>query len=97
MTGWLSFHILRYVQAYNLRNIHFYYKKITSYPQDGYVPGSGEAEGRGRRQGGRDLSTWLGHGKMQKQIGSSREQKRLGPSRGETRRNDKGLQEASCG
>ena len=34
-----------------------YYKKITSYPLDSCVPGYREAEGRGRRQDGRDLST----------------------------------------
>ena len=34
------------------------YKKITSYLLDGCVPGCGEAGGRRRRQGGRDL-TWV--------------------------------------
>ena len=53
------------------------YKKITSYPLDGCVPGYVEAEGRGRRQDGMDLSTGLGHGQMR--------QKRLGYPRGETR------------
>ena len=33
-----------------------------SYPQDGCLPGCREAGGRGRKQDGRDLSTWLGHG-----------------------------------
>ena len=33
------------------------YKKITSYPPNGCVPECREAEDRGRKQDGRDLST----------------------------------------
>ena len=42
-----------------------YYKKIMSYALDGCVPGCREAEGRGRRQDGRDLSM-----ERKKQLGS---------------------------
>ena len=54
------------------------YEKITSYPPDSCVPGCREAEGRGRKQDGRDLSTWLGHGEKQKRIGSPRSRSDLG-------------------
>ena len=36
------------------------YKKITSYPWDDYVRGCKDAEGRGRRQDGRDMRCDLG-------------------------------------
>ena len=40
-----------------LINFYQFYKKITSYPSDGCVPGYKKAEGRGRRQDRRDFST----------------------------------------
>ena len=46
------------------------YKKVMSYPVDSCVPGYREAEGRGRKQDRRDLSTWVGHGEKQKKLGS---------------------------
>ena len=41
------------------------YKKITSYPQDGCVPGGRKAEGRGGKAGQKDLNRGLGHGQME--------------------------------
>ena len=48
------------------------YKKIMSYHQDGCLSGCKEADGRGRRQEARDLSTWFGMGSGRSDFGTAK-------------------------